>query len=106
MAWTFWKYPTNYTNNTGVDSVSDFFLGYPAFISGGVSSTTIMVFVFLVFFALGLPFGVGSALTAASFISFILSTYLWWNGALGITFPIVFFALTIASAIIVGNSRN
>jgi len=105
MAWTFWEYPTSY-NSTNVSSASDFFLDYPAFISSGVSAITMMIFVFLTLFAMGLPFGVGAALTAASFISFILSTYLWWNGVLGIIYPLTFFSLTIASAIIVGNSKN
>src|SRR6056297_1797841 len=105
----YWSYPTNYTNGTGVNSTADFFLNYPAYITSGLSTTMIMVFVFLVFFALSLPFGVGSALVASSFISFILSTYLWWNGVLGasgIIYPMIFFSLTIVSAIIVGNSRN
>lgn len=102
----FWDYPTNYSNGTGVDSVSDFFLGYPSSISSGLSSNTLIIFVFMVFFSLALPFGMGAAMTAASFITFILSTFLWWNGAIGMIYPISLLSLTIISAILVGNTRN
>jgi len=99
------EYPTSY-NGTNVSSASDFFLGYPAYISQGVMAKVLPVFVFLALFALALPFGVGSALTSAAFISFILTTYLWWNGFLAITYPMVFLTLTIVSAIIVSQQRN
>lgn len=106
MGYPQWALPTNYTNGTGVEGVSDFFLGYPAVISSGLSSNTLIVFVFMIFFIMGLPFGMGSAMAAASFITFILSTYLWWNGLTSMIYPMVLFFLTILAAIIVGNTRN
>lgn len=109
MAWSYWDYPTNYTgldNVTGpINGTSDFFLGYPAAITAGLSSSTMMIFLYFVLLALGLPFGVGAAVATASFISFILSSYLWWNGVLAITYPIIFFTLTIVASIIVGNNN-
>lgn len=104
IAPNFHEYPTNY-NGTNVSSASDFFLGYPAYISQGVMTKVLPVFVFLALFALALPFGVGSAMTAAAFISFILTTYLWWNGFLAITYPMVFLTLTVVSAIIVSQNK-
>jgi len=106
MAGEYWNYPTNYTNGTGVDSASDFFLGYPAYITSGLSSNIIVIAVFLGLLALALPFGMGTAVVTASFISFILTTYLWWNDILSMTYPIVFFVLSIGAAIVVGNTRN
>lgn len=101
----YWEYPTNFSNNTIANSSSKFFLDYPAYITSGISTNGIMILVFLGFFILGLPFGTGIALTASAFVSFILSTYLWWNGALGINYPLIFFGLSVLASVIVGN-RN
>lgn len=101
---TYYEYPTSY-NGTNVSSASDFFFGYPAYISAGLSGNVLIIFAFLTLVALGLPFGMGAAVVTASFITFILSTFLWWNGLLGMIYPIAFLSLTIASAIIVGNTK-
>lgn len=101
----YYEYPTNYSNGTTVDGASDFFLGYPAFITNALSSSALAVFVFMAFFVISMPFGIGAAITSAGFISFVLTTYLWWNGAIGISYPMFFLILAIAGAIASSGKR-
>lgn len=101
----YYEYPTNYSNGTAVDSASDFFLGYPAFITNALSSSSLAIFVFMAFFLIAMPFGVGAAITASGFITFILTTYLWWNGVLAISWPMAFLILTIVGAIATSGKR-
>jgi len=105
VAPNYYEYPTSY-NGTNVSSVSDFFLDYPAYISGDIAQTVLPIFIFLSIMVVLLPFGVGAAVAAASFISFILTSFLWWNGFLDIAYPMVFLMMSIVSAILIGNKKG
>jgi len=99
------EYPTSY-NGTNVSSVSDFFLGYPTYVSGGVMIKVLPVFIFIALFALAMPFGVGAATVSAGFITLILSIYLWWNGVLSFVYPMAFLFITGIAAILVATQKG
>ena len=99
-----WQYPTNYTNKmtnaTGqsVDGIGSFFGSYPASIvpEMGLGLVAIM---WVVFFTLSLATGTRKALMASSFITAILSTYLWRIGLVPLWTLFALIALTIIGAI-------
>ena len=97
----YYDYPTNFSNGTTIDSVSNFFLEYPKYVTDGFSSYLLIIFGFLAFFILGLPFGVGASLLASSFIMTILSTLLWYNGILDFVYVLTFVALVVVSLILI-----
>lgn len=71
-----WSYPTNYTNNTGVESVSGMFIGYPSTIIGNTYVAGFILLVFIFSFTLSIFSGVRKALAVSGFITLILSVYL------------------------------
>lgn len=101
----YWSYPTNYSNGT-IDGPSDFFLGYPAFLTDGLTAFVIMVFAFLGLLIFGLPFGFVNALAAASFIMTVMSIYLWTSGVIGLQIVSLFIVVSIFSIIGAAVSKN
>lgn len=76
MTNNWWSYPTNYTNNTGVEGVSDFFIGYPSTIVGNSFAAGIVLMIWIFSFTLSLVAGTRKALAVSSFITLILAIYL------------------------------
>lgn len=85
MATQWWDYPTSFHNNlTGVtndsvDGAADLFAAYPASIVPDIG-VGMVVIMWLVFFVLSYASGVRKAMAASSFVTLILSTYLWRVG--------------------------
>jgi hypothetical protein len=80
-----WNYPTNFSNNiTGVtndsvDGVADMFAVYPASIYPDIGLGMVVI-MWLTFFILSYASGARKAMAASSFVTLILSTYLWRIG--------------------------
>lgn len=104
--WTYYDYPTNYSNNSVIEGPADFFLNYPAFITNNISLNGLMIFMFFGLLILGLPFGMGASLIGASYIMFILSTYLWYSGAIDLILPLVFLAVSIGTTALVAQTKK
>ncbi len=85
MANQWWDYPVSFKNNiTGavndsVDGVADMFAVYPSSIVPDFG-LGIVIIMWLTFFSLSYASGVRKAMAASSFITLILSTYLWRVG--------------------------
>jgi len=71
-----WAYTTNYTNGTGVNGPSDFFVGYPSTLLGNGLAAGIVLMLWVTSFALSLAVGARKALAISSFITLILAIYL------------------------------
>ena len=98
MAW--WQYPTNYSNGTSVEGVYDFFFGYPTTAISNYFGIGIIILIWSGFFALGVSSGTKKAMLIASFISFVMSIYLFTVGLLNPVVPIILIVLTIVGAIL------
>ena len=70
------EYPTNFSNGTSISGVGDLFGTYPAHIveNFGIGLSVIL---WLVLFALFYYSGTRKAMMASSFITGVLSVYLW-----------------------------
>lgn len=96
-----WQYPTNFTNditnvtNDSVNGVGSFFGTYPASVVPGVGLGLVSI-MWLVFFSLSMASGVRKAMMASSFITGVLSVYLWRIGLIDVW---VVFAMTIFTII-------
>lgn len=98
MSWI--DYPTNYSGGTeSVTGPYDFFFGYPSYVLGGWYAPAIVLLIFLSLFGIFLLSGVKRSLAASSFITFILSGYLFMRGILNPVVPIALIVLTIVGAI-------
>jgi hypothetical protein len=99
-----WDYPTNFTNkltnvtNQSVDGVGSFFGSYPASIVPGMGIGMVCI-MWLVFFSLSMASGVRKAMMTASFVTGVLSTYLWRIGLVPLWVLFVLVVLTIIGAI-------
>ncbi len=99
-----WEYPTNYTNritnNSGnsVDGVGSFFGDYPASIVPGIGLGLVCI-VWLIFFSLSSAMGARKAVMSSSFITMIISTYLWRIGLVPIWVLFLLIVLTIVGAL-------
>lgn len=99
-----WEYPVNYTNridNTSgnsVDGVGSFFGSYPASVVPGMGLGMVCI-MWLVFFSLSIASGARKAMMTSSFITMILSTYLWRIGLVEVWVLFVLITLTIVGAI-------
>jgi len=99
-----WDFPTNYTNkitNTSgnsVDGVGSFFGSYPASVVPGMGLGLVCI-MWLVFFTLSMASGVRKAMLASSFITLVLSTYLWRISLIPLWPLFVLVALMVVGAI-------
>jgi hypothetical protein len=104
MAAQWWDYPTSFYNNvTGavndsVDGVADMFVTYPASIVPGIGIGMVVI-MWLTFFILSYASGVKKAMAASSFITLILSTYLWRVGYVPLWILFTLIALLILGLI-------
>ena len=96
----YWNYPTNYSNGTGIDSVGDFMFGYPNFITDNNFTMAVILIVYVSFIALGslMGLGIGAVVASASFITAILSIYLWLGGYIDIWVPFILIVLSVGGA--------
>ena len=104
-----WQYPTNYSNNTnGITGVSDFFFGYPNFLTSNLYSFGVIIALFVSFVALGtvLGWGLGAVIAVAGFITTILSIYLWLGGYISMWVPFVLMIITIIGALSSKSTRE
>ena len=93
-----WEYPNNFSNNTGVNGVGDFF----KYINYGLSDwygTGFILLIWILSFGFSMMLGVRKALMTASFISFIFSIYLARAGLISPWFVGILIVLTIIGAI-------
>ena len=97
------QYPTNFTDpftnqSTSVGGVGDFFGAYPASIVDGFGLGLVCI-MWIIFFTLSYAIGTRKAVMASSFITGVLSVYLWRIGLIDpwIIFAMIF--LTIIGAI-------
>lgn len=102
MVTTPWhSYPTNFTNvvtnatNQTVTGVGSFFGSYPASVVPQLGIGLVAI-LWIVFFSLSYVSGVRKALMASSFITGILSIYLWRIGLVDIW---VIFLLTVLTIV-------
>lgn len=99
-----WEYPTNYTNDltntsgSSISGVGSFFGSYPSSIVPGYG-LGLVVIMWLVFFSLSIASGVRKAILASSFISLILSTYLWRIGLVPLWVLFTLIVLMVIGAI-------
>jgi hypothetical protein len=98
------QWPTNFTNgitnatNQSVNGVGSFFGSYPASVVPGYGMGMVCI-LWVVFFSLSIASGVRKALMVSSFVTAILSTYLWRIGLIDPSIIFVFAILTIVGAI-------
>ena len=105
MVQTNWhQYPTNFTNNlTGVSNASvngvgSMFGSYPASVVPGLGIGLVCI-MWIVFFSLSIASGARKAMMAASFITGVISVYLWRIALVDTWVIFVLIALTIVGAI-------
>lgn len=91
--------PSNYSNGTVVDTVSEFFIKYPSFIVGNYLGLFLVIVMWSVLFTLGMISGVRKSLMVSSFITFLFSIFLVRLSELNMVVPIVLILLTIIGAI-------
>lgn len=89
---TWYDYPTNFSNGNQVDSVKDFFISYPNWVTGNAVASGSLIIIFVISFVISLAVGTKRALTSASFITLIFAGWFWQLGAINITvvFALVF----------------
>ena len=99
-----WSYPTNFTNritnatNDSVNGVGSFFGSYPSSVVPGLGLGLVCI-MWLVFFSLSMASGVRKALMVSSFITGILSFYLWRISMIDTWVVMVLAVLTVIGAI-------
>ena len=69
-------YPQNFSNNTGVNSISDYFQ-YINLITGDWFATGFVILIWILSFGFSMMLGVRKALMSSSFIAFIFSIYFY-----------------------------
>ena len=86
MAW--YEYPYNYSNGSSVEGVGSF-MQYVGQTSNGAAGLGILVGAFLLSFLAVMSFGIAKALATASFITLMISIYLFRLGMINLS--IIFF---------------
>ena len=97
------SYPTNYTDpitnlSTSVGGVGDFFGSYPASVVP-FAGVGIVILLWIVSFSLSLMSGTRKAFMVASFITGVLSVYLWRIGMIDVSVVFILVVLTIVGAL-------
>ena len=99
-----WDYPTSFQNditnvtNDSVNGVGSFFGTYPASVVPGVGLGLVSI-MWLVFFSLSIASGVRKAMMASSFITGVLSIFLWRINLIPLWVIFLLTVLTIIGAI-------
>ena len=86
-----WQYPSNFSNGTAVDGLSNLFK-YMDYVVNGWFAEAVVLIIFVIAFALFSLTSTRKALLASSFIAFIFSVYFI---RLGLINPIITFALIV-----------
>lgn len=76
MTTDWYTYPSNFSNNTGVNSISDYYQ-YINFITGDWFATGFVILIWVLSFGFSMMLGVRKALMSSSFIAFIFSIYFY-----------------------------
>ena len=76
MTTDWYTYPSNFSNNTGVNSISDYYQ-YINFITGDWFATGFVILIWILSFGFSMVLGVRKALMSSSFIAFIFSIYFY-----------------------------
>ena len=98
------QYPTNFTNTisntngSSVGGVADFFAIYPTSIVDGFGLGLVCI-MWLVFFSLSMVSGARKSVMVASFITGVLSVFLWRIGMIDPWVIFLMTALTIVGAL-------
>ena len=93
-----WEYPNNFSNNTGVNGVGDFF----KYINYGLSDwygTGFILLIWILSFGFSMMLGVRKSLMVSGFIGFIFSIYLFRLGLIHPVIIAVMIVLTVIGAI-------
>jgi len=75
-------YPSNFSNNTGVNSISDYYQ-YINYVIGDWFATGFVILIWMLSFGFSMMLGVRKALMSSSFIAFIFSIYFYRVGMVG-----------------------
>lgn len=93
MSW--YNYPSNFSNNTGVNGIGDFF-SYVHEVSGYWLGDAFIILIWVLMFGLGSSSGSMKGITFASFIAFIFAVIL---SRLDMVHPVIVVTLIILGVI-------
>jgi len=98
---TWWSYPTNFSNGTGLTSVTSVgtLIQYSSYVTEGWFAYGFLLILFIIVFALSSSMNSDKALTAASFITFIFSVYFLRLDMINLVVPFILIIMTIAGAL-------
>lgn len=103
----YWEYPTNFSNgSSSVNGVFDFFFKYPSQAVSSFYGIGLIILIWSGIFTISIATGSKKAIVVSSFISFIMSMYLFARGLLNPVVPIILIVLVIIGAILTKEDNS